>query len=252
MHYTASVLGQATAAVLCALLTVPAPLPAPLVGRLPAPEPAARQAAELTHARRYAEAAEAYARAFEETGEPVHLYGQAMSLRRAGSCPEAIDVFEAFIAERPPEPDVEAARTQIGECQALIARAAPKPTPRPEPKPVITPPPPATAETDTPDSGRASWARDPWGGVLLAVGGLASITGGGLLLVSNGSTDAPAAETERAHARREADVRNTSTAGFVLIGAGAALLVGGIVRYSILARRGRADRISDGGLTWRF
>ncbi len=84
------------------------------------------------------------------------------------------------------------------------------------------------------------------------MGGVAAITGGGLLLVSNGSTDAPEAETERAHARREADVRNTSTAGFVLLGAGAALLVGGIVRYSVLARRGRTGRISDGGLTWHF
>lgn len=244
MHYTAAVLGQPTAAVLCAVLTVGAP------------EPAARQAAELTHARRYAEAAEAYGRAFEETGEPVHLYSQAMSLRRAGSCPEAIDVFETFIAEGPPEPDVEAARDQIGECEALIARAAPAPTPQaepePEPEPTATPPPPAASEDDEPSAGRATWARDPWGGVLVAVGGVAAITGGGLLLVSNGSKDAPPAETERAHTQREAGVRNTSTAGFVLIGAGAALLIGGIVRYSVLARRGRATELSDGGLTWRF
>lgn len=250
MHYTAPVLGQPTAAVLCAVLTVSAPV----VAAVPAPEPAAQQAAELTHARQYAKAAEAYGRAFEETGEPVHLYSQAMSLRRAGSCPEAIGVFEAFIAEHPPEPDVEAARLQIGECEALIARAAPEPTPQidPEPTSVVAPPPPEVAEDDTPASGRASWARDPWGGVLVAIGGVAAITGGGLLLVSNGSTNGPEAETERAHSQRENDVRNTSTAGFVLLGAGAALLVGGIVRYSVLARRGKANRISDGGLTWRF
>lgn len=246
MHYTAAVLGQPTAAVLCAMLTVGAPVPAP--------EPATRQAAELTHARRYAEAAEAYGRAFEETGEPVHLYSQAMSLRRAGSCPEAIDVFEAFIAEGPPEPDVQAARDQIVECEALIARAAPTPTPaaEPEPEPTPTPPTPTASEDDEPTESRATWARDPWGGVLVAIGGVAAITGGGLLLVSNGSKDAPPAETERAHAQRETGVRNTSTAGLVLLGAGAALLIGGIVRYSVLARRSRAPQISDGGLTWRF
>jgi len=245
MHYTASVLGQPTAAVLSAALIVPAPTEA-----VAAPEPAAREAAELTHARRYAEAAEAYGRAFEETGESVHLYSQAMSLRRAGSCPEAIGVFEGFVAQEPPESDVEAARVQIAECQALIARAAPEPVVRPEPEPVPAAPPPTAPTQD--GSGRASWARDPWGGVLVAVGGVAAVTGGGLLIVSNGSTGGPEAETERAHAQREADVRNTSTAGLVLLGAGAAILVGGIVRYSVLARRGRTGRISDGGLTWRF
>ena len=240
MHYTASVIGQPTAAVLCAALMVPAPADA-----LPAPQPPARQAAELTHARRYAEAAEAYERAFDDTGEPVHLYSQAMSLRRAGSCPEAIGVFERFIAQAPPQPDIEAARAQIAECEALIARVAPQP----EPEPAVVPPTPVL-EGDGP--ARISWARDPWGGILVAVGGVAAITGGGLLLVSNNSTGAPEAETERGHARREADVRNTSTAGFVLLGSGAALLLGGIIRYGILARRGQADRIGQRGLTWRF
>lgn len=248
MHYTASVLGQPTAAVLCAVLTVSAP-----VDTVPAPESAARQAAELTHARRYAEAAEAYGRAFDETGNSVHLYSQAMSLRRAGSCPEAIGVFEHFIAQDPPDPDVEAARKQVAECEALIARAAPEPVPEASPELNSEPaPPPPTAPEDDEEPRRAAWARDPWGGILVGVGGVASISGAGLLLVSNSSVDAPDAETERAHSERETDVRNTSTAGFILLGAGAALLIGGIVRYSILARRGRADRISDGGLTWRF
>ncbi len=246
MHYTASVLGQPTAAVLCAVLTASAP-----TQTVPAPESAARQAAELTHARRYAEAAEAYGRAFDETGKSVHLYSQAMSLRRAGSCPEAIGVFEHFIAENPPEPDIEAARKQITECEALIARATPEPIPEAVPEPEPEPAPPPTPPSEDQPS-RASWARDPWGGILVGVGSVAAISGGGLLLLSGSSTDAPDAETERAHAQRETNVRNTSTAGFILIGAGTALLIGGIVRYSILARRGRADRISDGGLTWRF
>ncbi|MBV1860845.1 MAG: hypothetical protein KUG77_20690 [Nannocystaceae bacterium] len=245
MHYTASVLGQLTAAILCAALTVPAPA---LGG---APEPAARQAAELTHARRYAEAAEAYGRAFEETGDPVHLYSQAMSLRRAGSCVEAIGVFEAFIAERPPESDVEAARMQVAQCVALVDRAAPKPTPPAEPNPSASPPLTSSAGEAHPPV-RFSWARDPWGGVLIAVGGVTALTGGGLLLVSSGSTNAPAAETERGHARRETDVLNTSTAGLVLLGVGATLLVGGILRYSVVARRDGRKRGSDGGLTWRF
>lgn len=228
-----------TAAVLCAALVLP---PAPVQSWAPS---AASEAAELTHARRYAEAAEAYARAFEETGEAVHLYSQAMSLRRAGSCAEAIGVFESFIEQAPPQPDVDAAQTQIAECEALLARSAPEPEPEPEPKPpppTITEPPPPPEDTAPP----RRWTRDPWGGALVAVGSIVAITGGGLLIAS-ATSSAPTDETERQHSRRETSVRNTSIAGASLIGVGAAVLVGGIVRYAVVARRGEKR-----GLSWRF
>lgn len=251
MLYTASVLGQPIAAVLCAALATSAPDHGAAV---PAPQTAARQAAELTHTRQYTQAAEAYGRAFEETGDPVHLYSQAMSLRRAGSCAEAIGVFEVFIAERPPQSDVDAAHVQVRECETLIARS----TPTPEPDPIVEAQPPApepSKQDSVPPRSQAPWSRDPWGGVLVAVGGVAAITGGGLLLLSRSSANGPDNETERAHAQRETDVRNISAAGVVVLSVGAAFLVGGIVRYGIVARRGRNDRLSHashGGLTWRF
>lgn len=227
-----------TAAVLCAALVLP---PGPVQSWAPS---AASEAAELTHARRYAEAAEAYARAFDETGEAVHLYSQAMSLRRAGSCAEAIGVFESFIEQAPPQPDVDAAQTQIAECEALLARSAPEPEPEPEPEP----PPPAITEPPPPpeDTAPRRWTRDPWGGALVAVGGIVAVTGGGLLIAS-ATSSAPTDETERQHSRREKSVRNTSIAGTALIGVGAAVLVGGIIRYAVVARRGE-----NRGLSWRF
>lgn len=240
MQYTSTVVGTPTAVALCAALLLP---PAP-ASALQAPS-AAAEAAELTHARRYAEAAEAYARAFEETGESVHLYSQAMSLRRAGSCREAIGVFETFIEHAPPEPDIDAAQTQIAECEALLARSEPEPVeaaPDPPP-PTITEPPPPPPEDDLP---QRRWTRDPWGGALVAVGGIVGITGGGLLIAS-GTSSAPTDETEREHRRRETSVRNTSVAGFALVGVGVAMLVGGVVRYGLVARRG-----GSGGLSWRF
>ena len=228
-----------TAAVLCAALVLP---PAPVQAWAPS---AASEAAELTHARRYAEAAEAYARAFEETGEAVHLYSQAMSLRRAGSCTEAIGVFETFIEQAPPQPDIDAAQTQIAECEALLARSAPEPEPQPEPEP--EPPPSEITEPPPPreEPGRR-WSRDPWGGALVAVGGIVAVTGGGLLIAS-ATSSAPTDETERQHDRRQTNVRNTSIAGTALIGVGVAVLVGGIVRYAVVARRGQKR-----GLSWRF
>ncbi len=241
MQYTPAVLGQPTAVVLCVALL----LPSPALAVQSAPSPAAREAAALTNAKRYTEAAEAYGRAFEETGEAVHLYSQAMSLRRAGSCPEAIDVFEAFIEQAPPEPDVEAARTQIAECEALIARAAPEPEPEPEPEP---PPPqvkPPPGESPPPSR---QWTRDPWGGALVAVGGIVAVTGTGLL-VASATSGAAVDETERQHARREDEVRRTSIAAFSLLGAGAALLIAGAIRWGTVARRGRVE---NRGLTWRF
>lgn len=224
-----------TAAVLCAALVLP---PAPILAWAPS---AANEAAELTHARRYAEAAEAYARAFEETGEAVHLYSRAMSLRRAGSCGEAIAAFESFIEQAPPQPDIDAARTQIVECEALLARSAPEPEPEPPP-PAITKPPPPPVDTAPP----RRWTRDPWGGALVAIGGIVAVTGGGLLIAS-ATSSAPVDETERQHGKRETSVRNTSVAGASLIGVGAAALVGGVIRYIVVARRG-----GNRGLSWRF
>lgn len=241
MQYTASVVGSPTAVVLCgALLFSP-----PSDPWLWVPSTAAREAAELTHAKRYAEAAEAYAEAYRDTGAAVHLYSQAMSLRRAGSCTEAIGAFEAFIEQDPPGADVEAARTQISECQALLARSAPEAPPQadaasePPPPVVVTPPPDQ-------DATQRRWTRDPWGGALVATGGVVAVTGGGLL-VASATSSAPRDETEQQHRSREASVRNTSIAAFSLIGAGAVLLIGGAVRYALMARRGRAQ-----GLTWRF
>ena len=244
MQYTSAVASMPTAVALCSALLLP---PTPI--RACTAPSASTEAAELTHARRYTEAAEAYGRAFEETGESVHLYSQAMSLRRAGSCREAVGVFETFIEQAPPEPDVEAARTQIAECEALLARSERAPQPQPQlepPAPAIVEPPASSEGPQRRRSTRDPRGHDPWGGALVAMGGIVAVTGGGLLIASV-SSSAPDGETERAHERRETSVRNTSIAGFALVGVGFAILIGGAVRYAIVARRGETR-----GLSWRF
>lgn len=224
-----------------------------------APATAADEAVELTNQKRYAEAADAFARAHEETGESAYLYAQAMSLRRAGSCRAAIGAFESFIAAGPPPADVDAAQTQIQECESLLEKSGAERRPQEAPPPVEPPPPviqpPApVAEPDPP-----RWYRDPLGGVLVGFGVVAAVAGGALVGVAYSSAEVPPEESERGYNDRSTSVRRLSIAGAAVLAAGGALLIGGTIRYVLVARAGKRTsasahrkRLSVGGLTWRF
>lgn len=221
---------------------------------------AADEAVELTNQKRYAEAADAFARAHEETGEAAYLYAQAMSLRRAGSCRSAIGAFETFIAAGPPPADIEAAQTQIGECESLLEKSGANEAPKEEPPPPVEPsPPPVEPAVVAAPADQPRWYRDPLGGVLVGVGAAAAVTGGALLGVSYASADVPPDESERGYDDRSTSVRRLSIAGISMLAAGGALLIGGTIRYALVARghkraaaSERRARVAAGGLMWRF
>lgn len=211
----------------------------------PAPDPA-QQAGALFEAGRFVEAAEAFERAYVTTGDAAFLFGRAAALRRAGNCNGAIDVLEQFIATTPPAADVEEAQRVIDTCRSVLGE--PEPTVDPiGPEPSATPQP----SGDASDRPAPTWRRDVPGGVLVGVGSVASVAGAGLLIGAV-SLARDRQETEADYERRVIRLRNTRTAGIALAAVGGSLIVGGIVRYIVVARRGESSRQAFSSGAWRF
>ena len=222
---------------LLALVLALAPIPEPVVpaeGEATEPEPQrapAERAAEHFGKGEFLEAAAAFEEAFAETGDPAFVFGRAQALRRAGNCAAAIDELERFIALAPPQSDIDEAEKVIASCRRVLgiesSTADPAPSVQPQP---AEPPPPVP---------KRPWHRDPAGAALLGSGLVFAAIGGGLL----GGSFARARdrdETESAWESRGRNVRVLSTAGIVLLGTGGALVIAGVIRWAILARRARA------------
>lgn len=187
-------------------------------------------------------AADAFQRAYDETGDPALLFGRAQALRRAGSCAAAIDVFEAFIATSPPAADADAAQKVIDECRAIVdVHEAPPPSPVATVDP--SPPPPAPAPKP--------WHRDVAGGLLVGAGLTLTAIGGAVLGSASTQADEPGAGEQEWEDRRDR-VRRQSVAAVAVMSVGGALLIGAIVRYAVVASRNRSSRVAWHGPTLRF
>ncbi len=212
------------------------------------PDPAAR-AARLFRDGEFAEAAAAFASAYERSGDPAFLFGRAQALRRAGNCGAAIDVFEAFIATSPPAADVQAARDVIEACRSILGQDAITPV---ADAPVAEP---TAPEPEPPPPPRPAWPRDVTGGVLLG-SGLALAVAGGVVYGTAAAQATARIETEQAYEARQQRVRTLAATGIALMVGGGALLVGSVARYVVVARRGRGHREGvarrPAPLTWRF
>ena len=223
----------------------------------PASEPSPpADGATLFRLGRYREAAEAFAREYEQRPDPALLYGRAAALKRSGDCLSALDAFEAFIAAGPPAPDVEEAERQIADCEAIVeatakaaAQRSAEPTPAPAPAAAEAPPRDLPSRSD-------AWYRDPIGGTLVGTGAAILVGGAGLYGASFGVAAREQPDTQSEHESRRRQVRSLAGTGIPLMAVGAAILVGGVVRWAVLARRqrGRTGAAWRGSpvLVWRF
>lgn len=204
--------------------------------------------AELIRARDYAGAAAAFARRYEETGDPALLYGQAQALRRAGDCRAAIEVFERFAATEPPAADVEAATSAIEACREILDEPA-VPIDEPQPQPL------EPAPTPTPkEAAPAPWYADRAGGILVGVGAAIAVTGAGLFGGSYARL-ARAPSSEAGYEDRRRDVRALWGSGLGLLATGGALIVAGAIRWGVVARKRTRSRVAivpGSALTIRF
>lgn len=212
-----------------------------LLAAAPAAAPQSVVAAERAWAEgRFADAAEGFARAYAETGDIAYLFARGQAQKAAGDCVAAIATLEAFIATEPLPQAVTAAQATIDACRAELP---PEPEPEPEPEPARVPPPRVEPSAPPEREPPRAWPRDAAAASLVAVGAAIAITGGVLAIV---------ARREQGLAERAAVVMDfgahndravaMSRAAIPVLVSGGALLLGGIVRYAVLARRDRNAR----------
>lgn len=232
----------------------------------PARGDAARRAEAAFDAGDYDAAAEAAAEAYVAEGDPIYLYVRAQAERFGGRCEPAIEHYRQFIEAVPRGEAAEAARANIAECEQVLARAEPVPAPVAPLEPVEPEPPvetePDTEAADASDRG-AHWARDPLGGALVGAGVVALAVGGGLYGRARVDERAAMQASNVVDYGERIDRAYTlGRAGLPVMIVGGALVVGGVVRWVVLARRSPRERSAArfaqrlqadaGGLVLRF
>lgn len=232
----------------------------------PARSDAAQRAEAAFAAGDYDTAAEAAADAYVAESDPIYLYVRAQAERFGGRCELAITHYQQFIEADPQRPAADAARDNIAECEAVLAKAEPAP----EPVAPLEPADPAapvetTAGVSSTHADRrgAHWARDPLGGALVGAGVVVLGIGGGLSGKAHADERAAMKATDVVTYGEQIDRAYTqSRVGLSMMIAGGALVVGGVVRWAVLgsrSKRGNASRRAAqrllpaaGGIALRF
>jgi tetratricopeptide (TPR) repeat protein len=198
-----------------ALALALAPAPA-----APSPaEQAKERALDAWEAGRYDEARAEIARAYELEPLRRYLYARGRIEQADGQCEVANEFYRRYLAENPPEVDAKAAERGIAECDRQLADAGSTPAAPPRP-----------------------WQRDPLAIGLVASGAAVLVVGLGLF--GRAFAEHRAAQRTDDHDefdRRVGKARVLSPIGIVGISLGAALVVGGAVRWAVMRRRGHAS-----------
>lgn len=196
----------------------------------------------------YEGAIAAYQRALKLEREPKVLYllGQAEYLR--GDCRASVRYFKEVKQFEIGSAIEDAMRPYLADCAERLLEA-PEPVPEPPaeeeqvaPPPVVAPEPGPVEASDEPAARR--WYQDPWGHVLVATGVLGAAAGGALLGVAY---DRRTSAQSYGELEGEAPgIRTFRSAGGVALGVGAALAIGGFIRWGVMARREKERRGSAG------
>jgi tetratricopeptide (TPR) repeat protein len=162
------------------------------------------------------------------------LFAMAQAERLRGNCPRAIDLYRHFLATKPTEKQIEAARSGMARCleqQPLEATVLPTPRSRAGSMPQDSAK-PLTVKTDGTRRERRKWTHDVVGHVLLGAG-VASLAVGGLFYVRSSSSvdDAHAATAYDDYQSAIDDAQSQRTVAVVGLLAGTALVAGAVVHY---------------------
>lgn len=218
-----------------------------------APRPDADAGVEAFAEGRYEDAAEILERAYAADPQPPLLFAWAQAERYAGHCTKAVPLYREYLEGGPPAAVQELARAAIEACgEDPEGTAEPEPVEEPEPEPEVTP------EPEPPPPPRRA-ARDPWGHALTWPG--VALTGVGVGLLSEAHRRRAAgdrASTEQAYRDTLEGAPALSRAGIAVLAGGGALLVAGLVRFAVVAKRDRKERaasalrLEGAGLVWKF
>jgi tetratricopeptide (TPR) repeat protein len=176
---------------------------------------------------------------------PMLLYPWAQAERSRGNCAAAVELYQRFLDSDPPEAAATPARENMQRCQEQLDAAASEleldvvdevieedPEPEPEPAPVT--------KDEPPPSKAKRWYADPVGGVLVGVGVVGVGAGAGLMGAA--ASRAGKVADEGSHSDY-LDARDGATklrnGGAIALSIGGALVIGGVVRYAIVAKQGK-------------
>ncbi len=181
---------------------------------------------------------------------PMLLYPWAQAERSRGNCAAAVELYQRFLDSNPPEAAATPARENMQRCQEQLAAEQPEPEPdvveeviEEDPEPEPEPEPVPVKKDDEPKA--KAWYKDPVGGVLVGVGVVGVGVGAGLMGV--GASTAGKAADEEMHTDYLA-ARDKATGlrngGAIALSIGGALLVGGVVRYVLVAKKAKQGKAS--------
>ena len=174
---------------------------------------------------------------------PVLLYAWAQAERLAGNYHAAVALYEEFLEQNPDGEIAKQARVNLLDARTkALEQGPPETTPEqdPDPEPVTEPGEEEPSDDEPTESPLEGEKLAP---ALLGVGAVIAITGGALMGVGAARvSDSPSAATEDAYFA-EIDVgRNIYYGGAALLGAGGLIIVGGAIRYAVVAKRGKAPK----------
>ncbi len=202
-------------------------------------DPVAIKAEAAFRAERWDEAADGFERAYDSDPQLKYLFAWAQAERKRGACDRAVELYDAYMLLAESAGDVSADKLETvraARAECVVEEPASLPPP---------PPPVLVAEPETPgelppedEDAPRPWHRDPLGASLVGVGAGVLVAGVATRLIARGrSDDARAAGSEGQFEDDYDRSTRLGTTGLVLVGAGAAIALGGVVRWAVLARR---------------
>lgn len=183
------------------------------------------------------------ARAYALTGDPRHLYAQALAERRLDHCREALILYARVLARVKDDPAyavlVDGTRQGITLCEERLETQQ-VPLPRPTPQPPSSEP-EADEEAPRLEPLAPPWHRDVLGGVTLGVGLAVGAGAGGVLWGLSGRElrAADRASDEAIYGDALSRARVLRTSAIISVAAGGALVVGAVIRYLLVDRKHR-------------
>lgn len=179
---------------------------------------------------------------------PELLFPWAQAEREQGNCRAAVDLYTRMLQEIPEGPMADSARQNITRCEEEmepeeeVVSIVDDPLENEEPVEEEPEPEPHTPQDDPPKSKSKAWYRDPAGGVLTGLG-VAGVGTGVALLVVASSTAKNAPDAANVSAYRDESDRATMqrNVGAAVLSVGGALLVAGVVRYVLVAKKNKSN-----------
>ena len=199
-------------------------------------------------AEKFDAAIEDFKKGYEIEADPAFLIAWAQAERQRGRCAAAVRLYQKFLATNPPEVAQEFAREGIVRCAEQLAGDDPVPPGADElsasddddddfdDTEIRDDTTPDDDGDDKAESKGKRWYRDPAGTTLVALGVVGAGVGAGLLAaaqVEQGSSSTDYGEFDA----RQRRVRNLRISGGVVLGVGAGMLIGGVIRWVIVGTR---------------